>query len=78
MKNPDRAYLLEITSKAEMWIRRCGKNPTGYHINHVDLRVILAASEDVHLDDKGKIRWRAGSNGFSAEPVRPESPAPPA
>jgi len=81
MKSPDRAYILEITSTAEMWIRRCGKYPTGYRIDQVNLCVALSASDavrDVHLDDKGWIRWHAGSLTFSAEPVRPESPDLPA
>jgi len=78
MKSPDRAYILEITSTAEMWIRRCGDNPRGYPTDHIGLRVALAASDTVVLDDKGWIRWRAGGQHFSAEPVRPESPDLPA
>lgn len=79
MKGPDRAYLLEITSRAEVWIRRCGKNQTGYRVDHVNLRVALMAGDvrDVHLDAKGCICWQVGSLKFSAEPVLPEAPALP-
>lgn len=81
MKRPDRAFIFEITSTAEMWTRRCGDNPRGYPIDQVNLRIALLASDavrDVHLDDKGWIRWHSGSLTFSAEPVRPEPPDLPA
>jgi hypothetical protein len=77
MKRPDRAHLIEITNKAETWIRRCGGNPAGFPVDRVTLRVVLAASKNVRVE-KGRIAWEADGNSFTAEPALSKEPALPA
>ena len=77
MKRSDPAYLVAITDKAETWIRRCGDNKTGYPTDRASLRVVLAASSNVHLDEKGRIAWQADGNSFTAEAVPLPEPTTP-
>lgn len=77
MKPPDGAYLDELTGAAEKWLRRCNDRPvSGIPTRRADLRVVLAASADVHRDGRGWIIWRYGRQEFTAEPV-PAEPTPP-
>lgn len=77
MTTRDRAYLDEITAGAEQWIRRChGQPAAGIRVRRADLRTVLAASDDVHRDDRGWIAWRGGGQEFTAEPVPAEPPTP--
>lgn len=82
MKPPDPAYLDEITGTATRWIRRCNGRPAaGIPTRRADLRVVLAASDDVRLGADGLIRWKGAGTAFTAEPILPEpaaEPAPPA
>lgn len=73
MNRPDRAYLAEITGAAEEWLRRCNNRPwEGLPVGRANLRVVLAASIDVHVNDRGWITWRAAGRKFTAEPVPAE------
>lgn len=78
MTGPDHVYLAAITNAAEEWIRHCNDRPEGYAVGRVNLRVVLAASSGVHIDDRGRIAWRGGPHRFTAEPAPLESPLPPA
>lgn len=69
------AYLDEITALSDEWIRYCNELPEGHRVNRDSLRVVLAASQDVHLDAKGRIAWRAGVLQFTAKPAVAEAEA---
>lgn len=81
MNRPAAEYLDDILSVAEKWLRRCNGHPAdGIPVSRQDLRTVLLASTDVHLDEKDRIAWRAGgpmsidNRTFTAEPVSIEAP----
>lgn len=78
MIGPDRAYLVAITNVSEGWLRRCNNRTEGYLVGRINLRVVLAASTGVHVDDEGRIAWQGGPHRFTAEPIRLELPPLPA
>lgn len=65
------AELDRITGVAGIWLRRCEGQPAdGIEVNRYALRAVLAASENVEVDENDVITWNAGGRKFSAEPVR--------
>lgn len=75
MRRPNPGRLDEVTSVAEMWLRRCNSKPAqGMVVGRNTLRAVLANSTDVTVDQNGVIAWIAAGMPFTAEPVRDEPP----
>jgi len=74
MNRPTPAYLDEITSGTDRWLRRCnGKPAVGIPVSQHGLRIVLGDSRNVTVDADGVITWTGPAGTFTAEPVRDDA-----